>query len=798
MDVQLNFADLTDLTPIADRYASDGLIFSDNALALRDRSVGGRGKFDGEPGDRTLITYTREAAIELNLTDNIAAIVSGELSLRYTSPHIAHTVEILDASGNAIDRFILPRTLPDLSSGGEFDNFETLSFSFSGNVRSLRLGSVANQLGIDDLRLSLNFDPNGTPNNPNAPDRNLAPSDIRLSNDSIPEESPEGTLVGVLTTDDPNPDDVHSYSLLDDAEGRFVLEGDRLLVADSSRLDFETAPSFTLTVRSTDPGGLSLDESLTVQLSDLDETRSNQPPSDILLDPPTLNLSDDLAQGAVLASVTATDPDGDLDLRFSLLDDAGGLLNLNADNQLVLADASLLDHLDPSEPLSITLRVLDSGGLSYDETFPVTLDNTANPNNSDPTAADDTLTLGNQTGTAGDDTLTYSGGSGGDLTVSSAVLLDNDSDPDGDTLDILDVGDAQGGMVTQDSSSGEITFVPDDRFATAGSGQFTYTISDGAGGTDRAIVTVLNGDGDVATLDAQAGNDVLVLNDPVVVDLSQTSDQTPNDTLTVLNFENVLGSLGDDTLRGDSGANVLRGEGGNDRLDGGGGMDTLDGGEGDDVLAIDLNDVVSGGEGIDTVVVDTSAVLGGGGDTGGGDLEEDSEDGEGEEDSEDDTGGDTSGEFPSFSVPDDVEVVVTGDNAESVRGSAGDDSILARGGNDTIAGGNGDDVLDGGAGGDRVVFNSPDEGVDTLVAYEGGVDAIAVSASGFGGGLTVGAIDPSQFARISAQDADDRFIFDAMSGVLAFDPDGIGGAEATPFAALPSVSSLSAGDIVVF
>jgi|GEM_PF-1247577 len=64
--------------------------------------------------------------------------------------------------------------------------------------------------------------------------------------------------------------------------------------------------------------------------------------------------------------------------------------------------------------------------------------------------------------------------------------LSNDSDPDGDTLVISSVGAAANGIVTKTNNA--ITYTPANGFT--GVDSFTYTISDGRGGTKTATVTV--------------------------------------------------------------------------------------------------------------------------------------------------------------------------------------------------------------------------------------------------------------------------------------------------------------------
>ncbi|QJP11208.1 retention module-containing protein [Pseudomonas multiresinivorans] len=72
------------------------------------------------------------------------------------------------------------------------------------------------------------------------------------------------------------------------------------------------------------------------------------------------------------------------------------------------------------------------------------------------------------------------------LTIAPQTLLGNDSDVDGDSLSIVSVQGAVNGSVKLEG--GNVVFTPTKDFNGAGS--FTYTISDGHGGTSTATVTV--------------------------------------------------------------------------------------------------------------------------------------------------------------------------------------------------------------------------------------------------------------------------------------------------------------------
>jgi ribulose-5-phosphate 4-epimerase/fuculose-1-phosphate aldolase len=107
-------------------------------------------------------------------------------------------------------------------------------------------------------------------------------------------------------------------------------------------------------------------------------------------------------------------------------------------------------------------------------------------------SADDIATLaggdsddGGSTNTAPvaeDDSTTTDAGSAVTLDV-----LDNDSDADGDSLTVTDLGNpANGTAVLNDD--GTVTYTPDDGFA--GDDAFAYTVADGNGGSDTANVAV--------------------------------------------------------------------------------------------------------------------------------------------------------------------------------------------------------------------------------------------------------------------------------------------------------------------
>jgi Ca2+-binding RTX toxin-like protein len=267
------------------------------------------------------------------------------------------------------------------------------------------------------------------------------------------------------------------------------------------------------------------------------------------------------------------------------------------------------------------------------------------------------------------------------------------------------------------------------------------------------------------------------------------------------------GGAGDDTLSasGSKGDNLLDGGDGNDYLDisgnyetGGGGKygyvwdsrslgnNTLNGGAGDDSLSASGstgNNLLSGGDGNDTLSASTdnqpSKLLGNNTLNGG--------------------AGDDSLNV-DFSLGNNLLDGGDGNDTLSAFYASGNNTLIGGNGNDYLTGGyGGHDSLIGGTGTDTFVFNSFNEGLDTIYDFNATNERIRVSAADFGGGLSIGSLSASQF-RIgaSANTNAQRFIYNSSTGALFFDQDGSAGAfSKVQFAQLSTGLSLSNNNFVV-
>jgi len=94
----------------------------------------------------------------------------------------------------------------------------------------------------------------------------FAPSDLSLAGNTVAENSPLGTTVGIVSATDRNVADTVSFTLPDSAGGRFTLvteDGQTRLIVQGG-LDFETAMSHGVTLRATDSTGRFVEQSFTI------------------------------------------------------------------------------------------------------------------------------------------------------------------------------------------------------------------------------------------------------------------------------------------------------------------------------------------------------------------------------------------------------------------------------------------------------------------------------------------------------------------------------------------------------
>ncbi|NIX78442.1 hypothetical protein HB375_17755 [Microvirga sp. c23x22] len=103
---------------------------------------------------------------------------------------------------------------------------------------------------------------------------NERPTQITLDRNDVGELFANGRTIGTLKAKDPDPLETFTYSLVDNAGGRFAIQDDRLVVGNGIKLDYEQAKFHAITVRVTDGGGLSFDQRFVVEVVDVAAERT--------------------------------------------------------------------------------------------------------------------------------------------------------------------------------------------------------------------------------------------------------------------------------------------------------------------------------------------------------------------------------------------------------------------------------------------------------------------------------------------------------------------------------------------
>ena len=185
----------------------------------------------------------------------------------------------------------------------------------------------------------------------------------------VSEDSPDGTSVGTVAATDPDTGDKLTFAITDgDPGGVFAIDETtgEITVDDSSQLDYETTPSYTLKVTVTDSTGQSDTAVITINL-----INANDAPTDITLD--NSSVLEHQPVGTAVGNFSTTDPDAGDSHTYSLVGGAGstdnGLFNIVGDQ---LQTAVEFDF-ETLTTYSIRAQTDDGNGGVFSKQFTITI-----------------------------------------------------------------------------------------------------------------------------------------------------------------------------------------------------------------------------------------------------------------------------------------------------------------------------------------------------------------------------------------------------------------------------------------
>ncbi|MBC6425431.1 MAG: cadherin repeat domain-containing protein, partial [Ekhidna sp.] len=201
---------------------------------------------------------------------------------------------------------------------------------------------------------------------------------------SIAEDVPIGTVVQSVEVTDEEQDALSFVITEGNTDEAFAINAELRQLVTAKKLDFETAPNYTLTITVSD-GELSAMAEITINVTDVNEapTIADQ----------TFSVPEDAVNGTAVGTVQATDPEED-NLTFAISQGNTGDVFAIVEGTGAITTAGTLDFENTQ---SYTLKVSVSDGslpATADITVNVTdVDEATEPENTAPTIADQTFSV---------------------------------------------------------------------------------------------------------------------------------------------------------------------------------------------------------------------------------------------------------------------------------------------------------------------------------------------------------------------------------------------------------------------
>ncbi len=329
-------------------------------------------------------------AICVRVTDQGALAYDKSITITVTDVNEVPTTITLSASSIAenqpINTTVGALTTTDPDSGNTFTYSlvsttpcpGTDNASFNINGSSLRSSASFNFEGKTSYTIcirttdqgALSFDKAFTVSVTNV---NEAPTNISLSSSSLAENQPANTVVGALSTTDPDAGSTFTYSLVSTGpcpgtdNASFNINGSDLRAGVS--FDFESKSSYMVCVRTSDQGALAFDKAFTISVTNVNET-----PTNISLSASTI--AENQPANSTIGALTSADPDAGNTFTYSLVSTTPcpGTDNASFNISSSSLRSSISFNFEAKASYTICIRTTDQGGLTFDTAFTITID----------------------------------------------------------------------------------------------------------------------------------------------------------------------------------------------------------------------------------------------------------------------------------------------------------------------------------------------------------------------------------------------------------------------------------------
>ncbi|MFK7953730.1 MAG: LamG-like jellyroll fold domain-containing protein, partial [Ekhidna sp.] len=193
---------------------------------------------------------------------------------------------------------------------------------------------------------------------------NYAISDINLSNTAIDENAPAGTVIGQLSSVDPNSTDVHSYSISGTDAASFAINNSELV--SNEVFDFDTKSSYSIVITSNDGNGNTFDKNFTITVNDLGD---NNDPTGIFLSANTLQ--ENQLIGTTVGTMSTTDVDGSDTFTYLLSGADAASFTIDGTD---LNSTEVFDF-EMKNDYSVSITTTDNNQGSFTDNFTISITN---------------------------------------------------------------------------------------------------------------------------------------------------------------------------------------------------------------------------------------------------------------------------------------------------------------------------------------------------------------------------------------------------------------------------------------
>ena len=213
-------------------------------------------------------------------------------------------------------------------------------------------------------------------------------SDSDGSDNQVTENAAEGTTVGITAyASDADSGDTVTYSLNDDASGRFTINSGSgvVTVASGASIDYETAASHNIEVKATSSDGSTSTKAFGIAVLDEDESTGGGDATNSIgaisdVDNSSNKVDENASVGtAVGITAYAEDADAEDSVSYTLSDSAGNKFAINETSGVVTVNAKL--NYESAASHSIMVQATSSDGSSTRKSFGINVIDDPNESN---------------------------------------------------------------------------------------------------------------------------------------------------------------------------------------------------------------------------------------------------------------------------------------------------------------------------------------------------------------------------------------------------------------------------------